>query len=226
MLLVATTVEGLLILALISVTVKTVNNAKPCSMDGCAIPTSANIAFAVSVLAMVSTALPVAKHRFVPALAVVDDLAAIVIIAFVYSDGVYLMLFLLALVPPGFIRSRPTGDTPTTPAASSEVSPWATCLQNSRSMLRQLDGAPGEISGDRPVNSFNYPAGLHINTLLIRVLHRPVESAHTVRCASPSIWRRRGWRRRSARSGTPTTTALWSRSSVCTRPSASAQTRS
>ena len=44
-------------------------------------------------------------------------------------------------------------------------------------MLRRVDGAPGEIIGDRPVSSFNHPAGLPIDTLLVRVLRRPVESA-------------------------------------------------
>uniref|UniRef100_UPI003974E8C2 hypothetical protein n=1 Tax=Rhodococcus rhodochrous TaxID=1829 RepID=UPI003974E8C2 len=53
-------------------------------------------------------------------------------------------------------------------AAPSEDTPSATFLQNSRSMLRRVAGAPGEIIADRPVSSFNHPAGLPMNTLLVR----------------------------------------------------------
>lgn len=36
----------------------------------------------------------------------------------------------------------------------------AICFQNSRSISRRCDGAPGDLIGDRPVSSFIYPAGL------------------------------------------------------------------
>lgn len=54
-------------------------------------------------------------------------------------------------------------DTPTLVAASSVDRPHSISFQNSRSMLRRVFGAPGEIIPDRPVNSFNHPAGLPIN---------------------------------------------------------------
>ena len=43
-------------------------------------------------------------------------------------------------------------------------------------MLRLDFGAPGEIIAERPVNSFNQPAGRPINTPHIRMLRRPLES--------------------------------------------------
>jgi hypothetical protein len=48
--------------------------------------------------------------------------------------------------------------------------------QNSRSTSRLWDGAPGDRIGDRPVSSFIHSAGLPINTSIIEVLRRPVES--------------------------------------------------
>lgn len=54
--------------------------------------------------------------------------------------------------------------------------PVATCFQNSHSISRRCDGAPGDFIGDRPVSSFIHPAGLPTIHLLIEVLRRPVES--------------------------------------------------
>lgn len=69
------------------------------TLSGWAIPTATDIAFAVSVLAVVGSALPTAMRTFLLTLAVVDDLIAIMIIAFVYSDGVNFLFLALALIP-------------------------------------------------------------------------------------------------------------------------------
>jgi hypothetical protein len=56
----------------------------------------------------------------------------------------------------------------------------AISVQNFRWNSRRCDGAPGDFIGERPVNSFIHSAGLPINTSVIEVLRRPVESAqHT-----------------------------------------------
>jgi NhaA family Na+:H+ antiporter len=67
--------------------------------SGWAIPTATDIAFAVAILAVISTHLPTGLRTFLLTLAVVDDLLAITIIAIFYTDGLHLGWLLLALLP-------------------------------------------------------------------------------------------------------------------------------
>ena len=67
--------------------------------QGWAIPTATDIAFALAVLAVISTHLPTALRTFLLTLAVVDDLLAITVIALFYSKDLHLQWLLLALVP-------------------------------------------------------------------------------------------------------------------------------
>jgi len=66
---------------------------------GWAIPTATDIAFAVAILAVISTHLPSGLRTFLLTLAVVDDLLAITIIAIFYTSDLQLAWLLLALAP-------------------------------------------------------------------------------------------------------------------------------
>lgn len=69
------------------------------ALRGWAIPTATDIAFAVAVLAVISTHLPAALRTFLLTLAVVDDLLAITVIAIFYTDKINIGALLLALIP-------------------------------------------------------------------------------------------------------------------------------
>jgi NhaA family Na+:H+ antiporter len=71
------------------------------NLDGWAVPIATDIAFALAVLAVLSTHLPTALRTFLLTLAVVDDLLAITVIAVFYTDHLSLGPLALALIPIG-----------------------------------------------------------------------------------------------------------------------------
>jgi Na+:H+ antiporter, NhaA family len=74
---------------------------RPENLDGWAVPIATDIAFALAVLAVLSTHLPTALRTFLLTLAVVDDLLAITVIAVFYTDHLSLGPLALALIPIG-----------------------------------------------------------------------------------------------------------------------------
>ena len=69
------------------------------ALRGWAIPTATDIAFALAVLAVISTHLPTGLRTFLLTLAVVDDLLAVMIIAVFYTSDLKLWALAAALVP-------------------------------------------------------------------------------------------------------------------------------
>ncbi|GEA88922.1 Na+/H+ antiporter NhaA [Cellulomonas cellasea] len=69
------------------------------ALRGWAIPTATDIAFALAVLAVVSTHLPTALRTFLLTLAVVDDLLAVTVIAIFYTSELDVVMLLASLVP-------------------------------------------------------------------------------------------------------------------------------
>jgi len=94
-------VGGMAVPALVFVAVNLALGSGASALGGWAIPTATDIAFAVAVLAVLSTHLPAALRTFLLTLAVVDDLLAITIIALFYTRSLEPVWLVVALVPIG-----------------------------------------------------------------------------------------------------------------------------
>jgi Na+:H+ antiporter, NhaA family len=92
-------VGGMLLPALLFVAVNLTTGDG--ALRGWAIPTATDIAFALAVLAVISTHLPTALRTFLLTLAVVDDLFAVTIIAVFYTSDLSWMPLVAAVLPLG-----------------------------------------------------------------------------------------------------------------------------
>ena len=87
-------IGGMVVPAVIYIVININNN----TLNGWAIPSATDIAFSIGVLSLLGKRIPLSLKVFLMALAIIDDLGAIVIIAFFYSTELSFLNLLMMLV--------------------------------------------------------------------------------------------------------------------------------
>ena len=101
------------------------------ALHGWAIPSATDIAFSLGVLSLFGARAPAALKVFLMALAVIDDLAAILIIAFFYTETLHMLPLLLAFVcAGGLVALNKAGVLRVLPYALLGIGLWLAVLES------------------------------------------------------------------------------------------------
>ena len=108
-----------------------INRGDALYLRGWAIPAATDIAFALGIMAMLGSRLPVSLKVFLTSLAIFDDVGAILIIAFFYTEGLTLgaLLFACAMIIALFALNR-LGVSSRTPYIIIGIALWVAVLKS------------------------------------------------------------------------------------------------
>ncbi len=149
------------------------------TVSGWAIPTATDIAFALGILALLSDRVPLSLKIFLTALAIMDDLAAIVIIAIFYSSQLhieYLLGALMCLVALFALNKK--GVTQTWAYLILGVIMWALVLKSgihatlagvALAMTIPLNGVKTNHHGDTPLLAWEHGLTNWVGFLVIPI---------------------------------------------------------
>jgi NhaA family Na+:H+ antiporter len=108
-----------------------INRDNPAGLDGWAIPAATDIAFALGVLALVGSRAPVSLKILLTAIAIIDDIGAILIIAVFYTAQMHMDALLFALLPlAGLLALNRRGVASTAPYVLLGIILWIAVLKS------------------------------------------------------------------------------------------------
>jgi Na+:H+ antiporter, NhaA family len=187
-------IGGMAIPALIYVSI---NMGSPDTLRGWAIPAATDIAFALGIMALLGSRVPIALKILLTAIAIIDDLGAIIIIALFYTDTLATLPLLLSFVALlGLVALNRFGVTRALPYIVLGFFMWLCVLksgvhatlagvalglciptQGDKPLLSRMEHAlhPWVAYGVLPIFAFTN-AGLNLSTLSLSDFGQPIPS--------------------------------------------------